>query len=75
MRFEAQASSDPDGQLVSYQWEFGDGSSASGEQVTHTYNAPGEYIVTLKVEDNAGLEDGSIRTLQLEPRFLPIILR
>lgn len=75
MRFEAQASSDPDGQLVSYQWEFGDGSSASGEQVTHTYNVPGEYIVTLKVEDNAGLEDGSIRTLQLEPRFLPIILR
>lgn len=75
MHFEAQASSDPDGQLVSYQWEFGDGSSTSGEQVTHAYNAPGEYIVTLTVEDNAGLSDGSIQTLLLEPRYLPLIWR
>jgi PKD repeat protein len=45
---------DPDGKIVSWQWEFGDGSKGSGEVVTHTYKEPGKYKVKLTVTDNDG---------------------
>lgn len=36
---------------VTYEWEFGDGASATGETVNNTYNATGEYVVNLTVSD------------------------
>jgi PKD repeat protein len=42
------------GQIVSYTWDFGDGSHASGMIVTHKYNALGTYNVKLTVTDNTG---------------------
>jgi PKD repeat protein len=39
--------------LVDYFWDFGDGTTASGAAVTHTYVDAGEYVVTLKVTDDA----------------------
>jgi hypothetical protein len=46
-------SSDPDaGQTLSYAWSFGDASTGSGVSVSHTYTAPGTYVVTLTVTDN-----------------------
>ena len=53
--FNASSSYDPDGQIVSYEWKFGDGCTASGVIVTHTYTQPGTYTVTLTVRDNDGL--------------------
>jgi PKD repeat protein len=53
--FSAAGSSDPDGSIVSYQWSFGDGTSASGATASKTYETPGTYTATLKVTDNAGL--------------------
>jgi len=50
----AGASSDPDGAIVSYLWDFGDGSQASGPVVTYTFSGGGEYPVTLTVTDNEG---------------------
>jgi PKD repeat protein len=47
-------SSDPDGTIASYAWEFGDGSSATGVQAQHTYANPGEFTVTLTVTDDGG---------------------
>ncbi|MBN2466621.1 MAG: PKD domain-containing protein, partial [Deltaproteobacteria bacterium] len=38
----------------SFQWEFGDGDGAEGEQVTHQYDAPGDYRVRLTVGDASG---------------------
>ncbi|MBU0967408.1 MAG: PKD domain-containing protein [Proteobacteria bacterium] len=48
------ASSDADGEIVSYQWNFGDGSTASGPSSNHTYSVNGQYTVSLIVMDNSG---------------------
>jgi PKD repeat protein len=42
------------GEMVSYQWDFGDGATASGPQVEHAYTVPGRYYVVLTVTDEAG---------------------
>ena len=47
-------SSDPDGTVVSYAWNFGDGASAAGVSASHAYAAPGTYTITLIVTDNVG---------------------
>jgi PKD repeat protein len=52
--FDAGRSADPDGFLVAYQWDFGDGSSAAGKLVQHAYVQPGTYSVRLTVTDNRG---------------------
>ena len=52
--FDGSGSTD-DGTIVSYQWDFSDGSTASGVHVTHSYVAAGTYTVTLTVTDNGGL--------------------
>ncbi|UCG70445.1 MAG: PKD domain-containing protein [Thermoplasmata archaeon] len=50
--FFGHMSHDPDGYLVSYLWEFGDGGSDFGENSSHVYDTPGEYPVTLTVTDD-----------------------
>jgi len=52
--FNASQSVDPDGTIAAYTWNFGDGSSASGSAVTHTFTAAGTYSVSLTVTDNQG---------------------
>jgi outer membrane protein OmpA-like peptidoglycan-associated protein len=46
---------DPDGEIASYGWEFGDGAKASGADASHTYSSPGEYRARLTVTDSDGL--------------------
>jgi len=55
-QFTAQSSKDPDGDTLSYFWDFGDGSTATGSSVSHTYTEPGNYKVFLKVDDGSGTE-------------------
>jgi len=55
LTFDASASSDVDGQISSYAWDFGDGSSGNGVLPSHTYAAAGTYNVHLIVTDNGGL--------------------
>lgn len=50
--FDGSTSTDADGQVVRYQWLFGDGTTGSGSPVTHTYPQPASFTVTLVVWDN-----------------------
>lgn len=52
--FDASGSTDADGSITAYAWDFGDGSSGSGVTASHTYAAEGDYTVTLTVTDEAG---------------------
>ncbi|HUW82303.1 MAG TPA: PKD domain-containing protein, partial [Phycisphaerae bacterium] len=47
-------SSDPDGQVVAYNWRFGDGQSAGGPLAEHVYAQEGDYVATLTVTDDEG---------------------
>ena len=53
----AAASVDPNGTVVSYAWDFGDGTIGTGPSVTHTYAQDGVYTVSVTVTDNDGLTD------------------
>jgi len=50
--FAASGSSDPDGSIVSYDWDFGDGETATGVSLNHSYTTTGTFSVVLLVTDN-----------------------
>lgn len=52
--FNGSASSDPDGSIAAYSWNFGDGGTANTATPSHSYATAGTYTVTLTVTDNAG---------------------
>src|SRR2546427_778532 len=51
--FDAESSTDPDGTIVSYMWDFGDGFTANGILVRHAYVHSGRFSVVLTVVDNS----------------------
>jgi PKD repeat protein len=53
--FDASGSSDSSGNIVSYDWDFGDGQSGTGQVVTHRFTDPGVYRVSLAVTDDTAL--------------------
>jgi Tol biopolymer transport system component len=53
--FDGSGSTDSDGTIVNYAWNFGDSTSGSGQTTSHTYWATGTFTVTLTVTDNDGL--------------------
>jgi PKD repeat protein len=55
--FAANGSYDPDGWIVSYDWDFGDGGYGSGFYVEHAYTTPGDYVVILTVTDDGNATD------------------
>lgn len=56
--FNSAGSTDTDGNIVGYEWDFGDGSgSSTASDPSYTYDTPGNYIATLTVTDNDGLTD------------------
>lgn len=63
VQFDATASVDPDGTIVSYDWDFGDGNSASGQTPTHTYVQPGNYQAQLIVTDDQGAQDTAVESI------------
>ncbi|MEL6134432.1 MAG: PKD domain-containing protein, partial [Bacteroidota bacterium] len=54
VNFDATSSEDVDGNIASYEWDFGDGTIASGITQSHTYTDTGSFTVILVVTDNEG---------------------
>ena len=54
VNFDGSGSTDDDGTIVSYSWDFGDESKGSDASTKHTYKTPGKYKVVLTVTDNGG---------------------
>jgi len=73
--FSAAGSSDPDGSITAYDWQFGDGSSATGASTTHVYTTPGSYSAQLRVTDNSGLSASSAVTITVEAPVVVIPMR
>jgi Tol biopolymer transport system component/PKD repeat protein len=61
--FDASGSSDPDGAIASYSWQFGDGTTSTGSTASHTYFPGGTFIVRLTVTDDAGLTNAANKTI------------
>jgi len=57
VQFNSSGSSDSDGNIVSYLWDFGDGNTSTQANPEHTYASANTYIVTLTVTDNEGATD------------------
>ena len=57
LTFAGSQSNDPDGRITGYQWDFGDGTEATGETVEHTYTSADDYKATLTVTDDGGKMD------------------
>ena len=54
VNFSSAGSSDPDGSIVSYSWDFGDGNSSTAANPSHTYTSSGTFNVSLTVTDDQG---------------------
>lgn len=69
--FNGAASSDPDGDALTYSWNFGDGGAASGATPTHVYAAGGLYAVVLTVTDsgNPAISDNSTTSATITSIF------
>ena len=66
MSFDGSASSDSDGALAQFSWDFGDGTQADGALVGHTYNAPGIYTASLTVVDDDGAHSTAERVITVQ---------
>ncbi|WP_298313478.1 PKD domain-containing protein [uncultured Aquimarina sp.] len=64
--FDASGSSDPDGDTLTYNWDFGNGESAIGVTTSHTFSSPGNYEVILTVDDSNGNTDSASVIITVE---------
>jgi PKD repeat protein len=64
--FDGSGSSDPDGRITAYKWDFGDGKTASSETAEHTYDSTGDFTVKLTVTDNKGLKTTTSLTVTVK---------
>ncbi len=70
VRFDASGSKDPDGDVLSYAWDFGDGDTGTGETIEHTFEAADEttiYTVTLTVTDGRGGRSVTSQSIEVIP--------
>lgn len=66
VEFDASDSSSPNGEIQTYVWKFGDGTSGAGQHITHRYDSPATYTVTLRIVDAEGAEQTVQQTIEVE---------
>ena len=71
--FDGSGSSDPDGSVDTYEWDFGDGTTVIGQSRTHSYDATGIYTVTLNVTDDLGISDSDTLEIQVVENQPPTV--
>jgi len=69
--FSSAGSNDPDGTIVSYAWDFGDGGSSTAANPSHTYAATGTFTVTLTVTDDGSATDADPTTATIVDTTAP----
>lgn len=72
---DAGGSSDPDGRITAYSWNFGDGATASGATATHTFDEIGSFDVTLEVTDDGGLSDAVSDSVRVRGTSIAGVIR
>jgi len=73
--FDASESYDPDGHIIDYSWDFGDGSTGHGERVTHSFSSARTYTIKLTVTDDGGLSDSTTHQVTVHPKPQPPVAR
>ena len=63
--FSSNGSYDPDGEIVNYTWDFGDGNISYLNDTTHIYSKPGNYTVSLRVLDNDNLSNSAVKIINV----------
>src|ERR1051325_7665775 len=71
VQFSSAGSSVPDGELINSQWDFGDGGSGTGQQVTHQFTAAGQYRTILKGTDPRGAAGYDTLMITVYPNTSP----
>lgn len=69
--FDASESSDPDGPIQSFDWDFGDGSKANGQVVTHRYGTHGTFQVKLTATDHAQVQGIATKEILIDDNQAP----
>jgi PKD repeat protein len=73
VHFSAATSSDPDGQIASYSWDFGNGGKGTGLFAKHEYTTKGSFIITLTITDDQGATSSTKGTVFVtEPPTPPV---
>jgi len=70
--FDASGSYDLDNDIAEYSWSFGDGSTNTGETVSHMYTEPGKYSVTLSVMDAYRTTGSTGSEIEIKNNELPV---
>jgi len=73
-QFDGSTSTDSDGSITLFNWQFGDSSNKAGNPIEHTYTNAGSYNVTLTVTDNAGATSQHTAVIEVvAPKVIPWI--
>lgn len=74
INFSSAGSSDSDGSIVSYSWDFGDGNSSTAANPSHSYSTAGNYTISLTVTDDQGATGTSTTSADITDPVLDYVI-